>query len=136
MTGKTVLAIEGRRYAGRGSGKTTRRAEQVRPERCDRSSTDKTLTCYYCQKKGHQRSECRKLKSDREKGIHLDLSNSPMPAVASATDTISHSIFTAFSSVMASTGRGQWLLDNGCSTHVTGTREHFSSYIAIATGER
>jgi len=66
----------------------------------------------------------------------VDWSNSPMPAVASATDTISRSIFTAFSSVMASTGRGQWLLDSGCSTHVTGTREYLSSYMAITTGQR
>jgi len=72
----------------------------------------------------------------REKGIHVDLSNSSMVAVVSATDTISCSIFTAFSSVMAATGQGQWLLDSGSSPHVTGIREHFSSYVAIATGEQ
>jgi len=66
----------------------------------------------------------------------VDRSNSPMPAVASATDTLSPSIFTALSSASASTGQGQWLLDSGCSTHVTGMKEHFSSYVAVATGER
>jgi len=136
IIGETVLTIEGRRYAGQGSSKTTRRAKQVRPERRDRSNTDKTLTCYYCKNKGDRRRECRKRKSDREKGIHVDWSNSPMPAVASATDMISRLIFTAFSSVMASTSRGQWLLDSRCSTHVTRTREHFSSYVTIATGKQ
>jgi len=53
--------------------------------------------------------------------------NSPMPAVASATDTLSRSIFTAFSSASASTRQGQWLLDSGCSTHITGMKEHFFS---------
>jgi len=116
IAGDTVLSVEGKRYAGRAGGKSNRRPEQARPERRNRNSTDETLTCYYCQKKGHRRSECRKLKSDREKGIHVDRSNSPMPAVASATDTLSRSIFTAFSSASASTGQGQWLLDSGCST--------------------
>jgi len=66
----------------------------------------------------------------------VDRSNSPMPAVVSATDMLSRSISTTFSSASASTGQGQWLLDSGCSTHVTGMNEHFSSYVAVATGER
>ena len=97
---------------------------------------DETLTCYYCQKRGHQRSECRKLKLDRKKGIHADSSNSTKPAVASATDTVSHSIFTAFSSSSVSTGHAQWLLDSRCSTHVAGMKDHFSSYIPVAAGEQ
>ena len=136
IAGDTVLSAEGRQYAGRAGGKSNRRPEQARPERWNRSSTDETLTCYYCQKRGHRRSECRKLKSDRKKGIHVDRSNSPMPAVVSATDTVSCSIFTAFSSTSASTGYGQWLLDSGCSTHITGMKDHFSSYIPVAAGER
>ena len=136
ITGNTVLSVEGKTYAGRAKGKRNRRHEQARPERGNRSSTDETLTCYYSQKKGHRRSGCRKLKSDRERGIHVDRSNSPMPAVTSATDTLSRSNFTACSSASASTGQGQWLLDSGYSTHVTGMREHFSSYVVVATGER
>ena len=66
----------------------------------------------------------------------MDQSNSPMLAVASATDTISRLIIRAFSSVTASTGWRQWLLDSRYSTHVTSTREHFSSYITIVRGER
>jgi len=136
ITGDTVLSVEGKRYAGHAGEKSNRRPEQARPERRNRSSTDETLTCYYCQKQGHRCRECRKLKSDCEKGIQVDRLNSPMPAVGSATDRLSRSIFTPFSSASASTGQGQWLLDSGSSTHVTGMKEHFSSYVAVATGER
>ena len=66
----------------------------------------------------------------------MDRTNSSRPAAASVTDTISRSIFTAFSLALATTGPRQWLLDSGCSTHVTGTRGHFSSYVAIPAGER
>ena len=132
----TVLSVEGKRYAGRAGKTSNRRPEQARHERQNRSSTDKTLTCYYCQKKGHRRSECRKLKWPREKGIHVDHSNSPMPAMACATATLSRSIFTAFPSASASTGQGQWLLDSGCSTQVNRMKEHLSSYVALLTGEQ
>lgn len=61
--------------------------------------------------------------------------NSPMPAVASATDTLSCKIFTASLLMSAFTGQGQSLLDSGCSTHITGTKKHFSSYVAVTKGE-
>jgi len=53
ITGDTVISVEGRRYASCAGGKSNRRPEQARPERRSRSSTDQSLTCYYCQKKGH-----------------------------------------------------------------------------------
>jgi len=110
ITGDTVLSVEGKRYGGRAGGKSNRRPEQARPERRNRSSTDETLTCYYSQKKGHRRSECRKLKSDREKGIHVNRSNSRMPAVASATDTLSRSILQRFHQCRHIRVRGNGLL--------------------------
>jgi len=67
IPGDTVLAIEGWKSAGSAGSKSTRRTEATRAERRDRSTADETLTCYYCQKKGHRHSECRKLRSDRER---------------------------------------------------------------------
>ena len=67
----TGLAVHSRRLAGRGGSKGGRRTEQKPSEGQNRSSKNETLTCYYCQKKGHKRNECRKLKSDREKGIQV-----------------------------------------------------------------
>jgi len=59
-----LLSIEGKMDTSRAGGKSNRRPEQARRERRNRSSTDETLTCYYCQNKGHRHSQCRILKSD------------------------------------------------------------------------
>jgi len=92
----TVLSVEGKRYTVCSAGKSNRRPEEVQSERRNRRSAGETLTCYYCQRKGHQSGECSKLKADGETGRHVDPWNSPMPAMAIATDMLSHMIFTAF----------------------------------------
>ena len=135
----TVPSVNSRKLAGLGGYKGGRRAEQKHSEGQSRSSTDQTLTCYYCQKKGHKRSECRKLKSDCEKGIEGNQSGSLVPAVASATDMRSCSIlslFTFTSTSPPSLGRGQWLLSSRISAHAAGVKEHFSSYTPIPSGRQ
>ena len=132
----TGLAVHSRRLAGQRGYKGGRRTEQKRSEGQNRSSRNETVTCYYCQKKGHKRSECRKLKSDREKGIEGNRSGSLVPAVASGIDMMSCSIFSPFTSTSALLGRGQWLLSSVSSTHVTGLKEHFLSYTPIPPGHR
>jgi len=106
----SVLNVEDRRYADHAGGKRNRGPEQAQPERRNRRSTGKTITCYYCQTKGHRCRQCRKLKSDREEAIHVDRSNSPMPALVSATDTLSCSVCMEFSSASASTGQGRLVI--------------------------
>jgi len=56
-------------------------------------------------------------------------------AQVASTDQPKNCLFTAFSSTSAPTRRHQWVLDTGCSTHVTGLRDCFSTYERIAHGE-
>jgi len=66
--------------------------------------------------------------------MHINRLGTAVPAVASAVDTMKYSVFTAFTP--RSTGEGDWLLDIGCSTHVTGVKQYFSSYTGIPFGYR
>jgi len=52
-----------------------------------------------------------------------------------STDQQKNSLFKAFSSTGAPTSRHQWLLDSGCSTHVTGLRDCFTTYERIPDGK-
>lgn len=78
------------------------------------------------------------MKSDCERGVHGNRTGIPVSAasVASAIDTIGHSVFIAFTATTTFNGSEQWLLDSGCSTHVTGVREYFSSYTPFQPGPR
>ena len=91
------------------------------------------IVCYYCQKKGHRRSECRKFKSDTAKGIRADKVTTP--AQARSPSESKDFLFTAFSSTSTPAVGLQWLLDSGYSAHVTGTREWFTSFVQIPVGE-
>jgi len=97
------------------------------------ASYRQSIVCYYCQKMGHRRSECRKLKSDTAKGIRTEKVTTA--AQVASTDQPKNSLFTAFSSTGAPTSRHQWLLDSGCSTHVTGLRDCFTTCEQIPDGE-
>ena len=136
VSNDVVLAVQSKRLAGEGGYKGGKKPGQNRPSRQNKISTKENLTCYYCQKKGHKRIECRKLKSDREKGIEENQSGPPVPTVASVTDTVSCSVFTVFSTTTTPFRLEQWLLDSGCSTHVTGVKEYFTSYTLIPPGHQ
>ena len=119
----TALAVKGKSYGVGKSGRGFTCGPQV----------EKSITCYYCQKKGHKRNECRKLKSDSAKGIRQEKVTTAAQVVPTAQ--LDDSLFTAFSSSSSPLQIDQWLLDSGCSTHVTGLRENFITYSPIPSGE-
>jgi len=133
MGNDAVLAVRGKGYgygsSASGSGGASSIAGRVSRQR----SNGQPIVCYYCQKKGHRRSECRKLKSETAKGICTDKVTTAAQVVS--TDQPENSLFTAFSSTSAPTSRHQWLLNSGCSTHVTGLRDSFTTYEQIPDGE-
>ena len=136
VSNDVVLAVQSKRLAGEGEYKGEKKAGQNRPSGYNRNSADENINRYYCQKKGHKCIECRRLKSDREKGIQDNQSGPTVPTLASVTDTVSCSVFTVFSATTASFRPGQWLHDSGYSTHVTRVKEYFTSYTAIPPGHR
>jgi len=130
----TVLAVRGKGYGygslASGSGGASG-SQMMRGN--GQASYGQSIGCYYCQKKGHRRSECRKLKSDMAKGICME--KVMTAAQVASMDQPKNCLFTAFSSTGAPTSRHQWLLDSSCSTHITGLRDCFTTYERIPDGE-
>ena len=58
-----------------------------------------------------------------------------MAAQVASTNQSKNSLFTAFSLTDTSTNRHEWLLDSGCSTHVTGLQDSFTTYEQIPDSE-
>ena len=114
-----VLAVRGKGYgygssASRSGGASSRQMRRGNGQ----GSYGQLIVCYHCQKKGYQRSECRRLKSDPAKEVRTEQVTTA--AQVASADQPKNSVLTAFSSTGASTSRHQWLLDSGCSTRVTG----------------
>jgi len=129
-----VLAVTGKGYGYGASASGSGRASSSQTMRGNgQASYGLSIVCYYCQRKGHRRSECRKLKSDTAKGIRTEKVTTT--AQLASTDHAKNSLFTAFCSTGAPTSRHQWLLDSGCYTHVTGLRDGFTTYKLIPDRE-
>ena len=92
------------------------------------------LTCHYCQKKGHIKPNCRKLKKDEADGKKKEEGSSAgsksanshvlvetMASIMEVTDNeISASLYAAWSDC--------WMLDSGATHHITPHKSDFSSY--------
>jgi len=129
-----VLAVRGKGY---GYGSSVSRSGGVSSSLTMRgngqASYGQSIVCYYCRKKGHRRSEYRKLKSDTTKAIRTEKVTTA--AQVPSTDQPKNTLFTAFSSTGGPTSRHIWLLDSSCSTHSTGLRDVFTTYERIPDGE-
>jgi len=118
--GETVHAVQGRNNSYQGG----RRKFDGRSSKGDSGGNAQgagmSVTCYYSQKKGHRKSQCRKFKYDQRRGVVADkASTAAQAAVGNAPNT---SLFTAFSTPRFPSDEGHWLLDSGCSNYVTGSR--------------
>jgi len=78
-------------------------------------------TCNYCKKKGHKEIECRKKKKDKGK-------NTPSVS-ATIVDTSSNAIVASFYGTSESKA---WMLDSGCTKHMTPHRNEFTTYQSIS----
>jgi len=90
----------------------------------------KDLICNYCKKKGHIKANCYKLKN-KQQAQQQDQIKKEQSAEASYVDTFETEVLTVSE---GSCPRHQWLLDSGCSYHMTPYRDWFSSYDSIEGG--
>jgi len=127
-----VLVVRGKGYGYGSAASGSAGASSIAGRVSRQTSNRQPIVCYYCQKKGHRRSECGKLRSDTAKGIRTDKVTTAAQVVS--TDKPENSLLTAFSSTGAPMSRHQSLLDSGCSTHVTGLRDSFTTYEQIPDG--
>ena len=92
-----VLVVRGKGYGyGSSASGSGGAPSSIAGRVSGQTSYGQSIVFYYCQKKGHRRSECRKLKSDTAKGIRTDKVTTA--AQVASTDHPKNSLFTAFSS--------------------------------------
>jgi len=63
---------------GKGKGKGKKGKDGVPKAKAKTKAKAKGIICNYCKKSGHKRNECRKLKSDFDKGL-VDMYGKPLP---------------------------------------------------------
>ena len=88
------------------------------------NSKHKNLTCHYCHKKGHIRSDCWlwKKKQPYANVTELVEEDEEWCDVLSVTD-----------GPLGNTDR--WVIDSECSQHISSNRKMFSSYTSVQGGE-
>ncbi|KAI6675533.1 hypothetical protein NL676_003439 [Syzygium grande] len=82
-----------------------------------------TLTHNSCGKRGHLRRDCLKLKNDKGKGIRVDLMDDVAAIADGNLDSADYVL-----SVTDCLSFDRWIMDSGCSFHVTPNRNWFTTY--------
>ena len=90
-----------------------------------------TCECFYCKKKGHIKKDCWKFKRNQEVQKLAE-------GNTNSTDNKASTVFKPeqFSRMLMAwedsrTIQSTWLIDSGTSNHITGSKEHFVSYVSI-----
>ena len=120
--------------------------------------------CFYCDKDGHYKSECRKLKADREKekgsgeslpkgsyggsagafaasiinntsAIATNLNASSMDVLGDYLDLELAALKASVQEVKTSADIGEWITDTGTSHHMQGRREVYSRFLELDKGQ-
>ena len=93
-------------------------------------SRHKNIICNYCKKKGHIKADCYKLKNKEKNKIEQNNSNTAEASVA--TDENEGIILVATEDKVRS--NKEWILDSGCSYHMSPDRDCFSTYESLDGG--
>jgi hypothetical protein len=111
----------------------------------NRSKSRGSVTCNYCKKPGHVKTECRAFKAKNRKFTHKGSRNKEVNFSGSSSTTLPSTIrdtpeddlnilnvkSTTEAEVLLTTEDAtSWLLDSGASYHVTPFRTQFRSYTA------
>ncbi|KAH7550154.1 hypothetical protein JRO89_XS13G0144400 [Xanthoceras sorbifolium] len=92
-------------------------------------SRHRNLTCNYCKKKGHTKSECFKLKNKQQ---NKDQKRDE-PAEASIVQNQEQCDLLLVCTDEAK-ARNEWILDTACSFHMCPNRDYFSTYKSVQGG--
>ena len=92
-----------------------------------------SLTCHYCQKKGHIKPNCCKLKKDevdgkKEEGSSAGGKSANSHVLVETTASIMEVADNEISASLYATWSDHWMLDSGVTHHITPHRSDFSSY--------
>ncbi|KAE8658140.1 Retrovirus-related Pol polyprotein from transposon TNT 1-94 [Hibiscus syriacus] len=119
------LYVKGNRDRGwkpekAGSGKRNSRSK---------SRDKKTIHCYKCKEAGHMKRDCPKLKKQTDE--KRDGSSKSVNVVEDDNSDCSEGDMLSISTTQLTDA---WILDSGCSYHITPNREWFSTYRPVNSG--
>ena len=115
-------------------GRSKNRGNGGRGKSHDKSKSRTKLSCFYCGKPGHIKTECRFLKRDQQAGtVHPDQitpKKKKEDATTTAVATTDENIFLVGDENYLNIASHDciWIIDSGASFHVTPHEEFFSSY--------
>ncbi|KAE8726093.1 hypothetical protein F3Y22_tig00007792pilonHSYRG00021 [Hibiscus syriacus] len=119
------LYVKGNRDRGRkaekaGSGKRNSRSK---------SRDKKTIHCYKCKEAGHMKRDSPKLKKQTDE--KRDVSSKSVNVIEDDNSDCSEGDMLSISMTQL---MDAWILDSGCSYHITPNREWFSTYRSVNSG--
>ncbi|KAE8692022.1 hypothetical protein F3Y22_tig00110863pilonHSYRG00024 [Hibiscus syriacus] len=94
-----------------------------------KSRDKKTIHCYKCKEAGHMKRDCPKLKKQTDE--KRDVSSKSVNVVEDDNFDCSEGDMLSISTTQLTDA---WILDSGCSYHITPNREWFSTYRSVNSG--
>ncbi|KAL5858125.1 hypothetical protein ACOSQ3_005583 [Xanthoceras sorbifolium] len=125
-TSRNDSPAEGLLVRGRTPDKSSSSNQRSRPRS---KSRHRNLTCNYCKKNGHTKSECFKLKNKQQ---NKDQKRDE-PAEASIVQNQEQCDLLLVCADEAK-ARNEWILDTACSFHMCPNRDYFSTYKSVQGG--
>ena len=128
-----ILNEEGCHTSGSASLNAAR-AALIKNKGKGRGKDHSGLTCHYCQKKGHIKPNCHKLKKDeadgkkKEEGSSIGSKSANSHVLVETTASIMEVTDNEISASLYATRSDCWMLDSGAMHHITPHRLDFSSY--------
>jgi len=102
----------------------------------DSDAKKKNIKCHYCKKKGHVKSECRKLKADqaaRTVPENKRVEGSKTQTAKIATTTKESVIHLFMAQEVTSDLTSRWIIDSGATSPMTSRKEWFINYSPFRT---
>ncbi|CAA0833091.1 Thioredoxin H2 [Striga hermonthica] len=114
------LYVKGNQDRGRKQVRDNSGNRNFRSKSRDKSKGRKTVTCYKCKKQGHFKQDCPKWKKQT-----ADMSSKSANVVQNEESDCSDGDMLSISTAQYDDA---WILDSGCSYHITPNREWFATY--------
>jgi len=127
-----IINEEGLRSGGSAS---LNKAAPIKQSGKKKKKDHSSLTCHYCNKKGHIKPDCRKRKKDEEKkkedsgssgSSGSKAANTHVLVEAAASITEVNDDFTA--ALYTADAKSRWMMDSGATHHITPCRSDFKDY--------
>lgn len=98
--------------------------EEQKSESVLKATEAKDTTCFFCNKKGHMKKDCQRLKRWKQKKSGETTKSSETASVAKETASVADKeLLFAVSTV----SNGAWIVDSGATSHISGSKKSFVS---------